>query len=154
MRIVLPKTLGIPRGRMRRLRTTAPPERTKRPLRKESGRGRGDLARTCCPVVCRKTTRLAADADGQRLWEAKDSEVASRLEQATELSGCKTKDSDSRKRSGSREGECDDCEQSPHQNEQEGHRRKGDVPRNERPGGNHHGQRLWEAIDSEVASRL
>jgi len=101
-----------------------------------------------------RNERPGANHDGQRHWEAKDSEVASRLEPATELSGCKTKDSDSRKRSGSREGECDDCEQSPHQDEQEGHRRKGDVPRNERPGGNHHGQRLWEAIDSEVASRL
>jgi hypothetical protein len=34
----------------------------------------------------------------------------------------------SRKRSGSREGECDGCEQPPHQSEQKGRFRKKDVP--------------------------
>jgi len=53
-----------------------------------------------------------------------------------------------------REGESDGCEQPPDSSEQEGRRRKGDVPRAERPGANQGGQRHWEATDPEVADRL
>ena len=121
------------------MRTTARPERTRRPSSQE------DVPRS---------ERPGAYKVGQRHWEATDSEVARRLEQAAPLSGREKRMMLSKALGIPRGRMPTVVNNRPVRANEKGRCCKADVPRNGRPGANRDGQGHWRAKDSEVAGRL